>query len=489
MAQLEINVFKMFEELKHKIVGIDPATQKEPSGFFVTMNEQLQPVSKDDFDNPVQITGVPAKPFSKDTTGMTPEQITNAQVDHLERSKAARRNLNVLVDRSLEINPKYHNIAGNARISDAWKAILAGATSVSETKQLNPDTQQKLDNALKILSIEKDGFKQPSPQYLAYEQYKNKYDEAVLNLSRTYSEYVTGGAKKLERWSTEGKIYQSKVKDAKNAWETFGFRQAVESALFTQSSQGIDPSAFLISMAKDNYPKYEFAITTEITSPFIEVLPSNWYDKDVNEGWIDFTSKTFSSESTAATGESSTSGKARYYFYASARYSQSSKNSDVRIEASSLTVKCSFKTVLINYPWMDAVLLRMGGWFLKGDYAKNCISDGTSNQSSTDPGRKNKELFLPCIPMQMILIKDISITGSFTEETKKTLSKVKSGGGKLGIWGLGGSASHSTTSTSDEHTMESNSEDLSMKGISVLGYYCAINPSSPQLSGKDFLTS
>ncbi|MBK7559527.1 MAG: hypothetical protein IPI54_15335 [Chitinophagaceae bacterium] len=143
MAQLEINVFKMFEELKHKIVGIDPATQKEPSGFFVTMNEQLQPVSKDDFDNPVQITGVPAKPFSKDTTGMTPEQITDAQVDHLERSKAARRNLNVLVDRSLEINPKYHNIAGNARISDAWKAILAGATSVSETKQLNPDTQQK----------------------------------------------------------------------------------------------------------------------------------------------------------------------------------------------------------------------------------------------------------------------------------------------------------------------------------------------------------
>jgi hypothetical protein len=479
MAQEQLDPFKIFEGLKNKIVGIDPKTQKEPAGFFVTLNAQPEPISKEDFDNPVLLSGIPAKPYTKDTSGMTEEQINDDKVDYLRRSVEARRKINDLVDKIPEINPQYQNIYGTAKISTAWQAILRGATGVSETKQLDAKTQAALDSALKILFVIKDGVKEPSPQFIAYRKYKAIYDAAVETLSAKYGDAVKAGPKELERWQRMGKVYQSQVKDAENDWESFGFKTAIENALFTQSSQGVDPSAFLISLAKDEYEKYEFAIGEDLKSPFIEISPSNWYDND-SDGWMNYNSKISSSENSTATSDKETKVNASYYFFAHARYSDSSKNGDIKIEASSLEVSCMYKTVHINYGWLDAVLLRMGGWFLMGDHDKYCISDGTTTQKSTDARRKDTELFLPCIPTQIILIKDLIITCKFSEDTTKTLETVRKGGGGFSIWHFGGGGSKSVTKTSSDHTVDINNQGLSMKGIAVMGYYCAINPHAKQ---------
>ena len=59
MAQEQLGVSKIWGDLKNKIPGIEPKTQREPEGFFVILKAQPNPISKEAYENPVQVTGVP----------------------------------------------------------------------------------------------------------------------------------------------------------------------------------------------------------------------------------------------------------------------------------------------------------------------------------------------------------------------------------------------------------------------------------------------
>lgn len=59
MAQEQPDVSKIWGDLKNKIPGIEPKTQRESEGFFVTLKAQSNPVIKENYDNTVQVTGVP----------------------------------------------------------------------------------------------------------------------------------------------------------------------------------------------------------------------------------------------------------------------------------------------------------------------------------------------------------------------------------------------------------------------------------------------
>jgi hypothetical protein len=492
MAQ---DVFKILKDLELKAVGLDEKTNKMQEGYFSAFRSIGLPIHKEDYDNPYTPTGGnlqkdlpksdPVDP--KDTAPKTasgsldPNKVFAANI---AKSQQNFLNTYMLLDDKLKMNNQYSVMPSSSKVSDSWFAIVNGANGVPPDMEMNDDMKRAYDDA-KAKLMDKDG--NATPHYEAYMQYEDAYKSKVKARNKAYADAFTDPMK-LQQWPINGVPYQDDVEEAWDRWTGLGFKEEIEKAINTLAAQGTDPAIVLIARAKKKFVNslLEFQGIGEV--PYTLLSPSSWYDVDNDDGWTEYTSHDFHSESHFEASSTSYGGGGGVNFglwSASASFDHSESQVNSNVEMKNLSIRFNYCAVDVRRPWLDTSLLNLKNWFLVGDYKKNCISTGTMSQEVPQGGIE--PTFLPSLVTSLILVKDVYISWDDWKSQWAAHTESTSASGSVGVLCFTANAHYSHANQKRDFSCDDSGEELHIPGIQLIGYVSAINPPCPQLDSAAFM--
>jgi hypothetical protein len=492
------DVFKILKDLELKSVGLDEQTKKLQEGYFISFRNVGLPIHKDDFANPWSPLGVnlakDLPPGQAAPTGTDPAnapKTASGQIDdstvfaaNIAKSQQSYLNAFLLTDDKLRMNNDYSVMPGSSKVSDSWYAIITGANGVPTESELSDDMKRAYEAASAKL-MDKDG--NATPHYEAYMRYEDEYKTRVKAWTRAYAAAFTDPMR-LQNWPLEGRSYHDDADEAMDRWVGLGFKNEIETALATLAAQGIDPAIALIVRAKKRFINSlnEFQSIGQI--PYTVLLPTSWYDRDNDDGWNEYTSRDFHTESHYTESSTSYGGSAGInigFWSAKASFEHSEQRQAMNIQTQNLEIAFKYACVDIKRPWLDTSLLNLKNWFLMGDYKKQCISKGTMAQE-LPPGML-EPTFLPSIVTSLVLIKDLSIKWDNWKSDWENASSSTSGGGSVGFGPFAVSGQYSHHNAKRDFTADSDGESLTVPGIQLVGYVSTINPASPAVDSAPYL--
>jgi hypothetical protein len=487
------DVFKMLKDLELKAVGLDEQSKKMQEGYFVAFRSIGLPIHKDDYSNPWSPLGVnlekdipktdPVDPKNAPKTGSDKIDTTQAFAANIAKSQQSYLNTFVLVNNKLQMNNQYSVMPGSSKLADTWFAVITGANGIPPTMELNDAMKQSYVDATAKL-MDKDG--NVTPHYQAYMQYEDGYKSKLKARNKAYSAAFTDPIK-LQQWPQDGVPYQDDVDEAWDRWMGLGFKIEIEKAISTLAAQGTDPAIALIARSKKKFQNslFEFSGYGEI--PYTLLSPRTWYDEDDDEGWNEYTSTDFHSESHYTASQTCYGGGGGFnvgLWSGGASFEHSDSQANGTFQLKNIKIKFNYAIVDIDRPWLDTSLLNLNNWFLVGDYKKNCISTGRMSQEK--PGDGTEPTFLPSVVTSLILVKDVHISWDDWKSQWASHTESNSASASVGVWCFSAKAHYSHATQSRDFSCDDTGEELVIPGIQVIGYVSQIMPSCPQRNSSDF---
>jgi hypothetical protein len=417
----------------------------------------------------------------------------------------------------------------------AYESIIAGMQP-APMPPISPDVQKQIDDAQKVLyELDTDGsILGKSKLYKTYEKNAMAYALAKANYAVALAD-ARANPSKAEIWPMTSVTFQQSVDDAYDTLKTEG-AEKIERALDIIGSVGVCMQDHMVKKARQLYDAYNLGLAgVPAPIPYSYINPTGWCDPDNDDdGWQKLTvtssdyqhysaaNRTMGGQHSWSTDSSSTggSGGVMLGFAAFGGSGGSSSSSSQGQSSSQYQFKSSFKNTAKNLnisleymlatiarPWLVSDLFYVQNWYLVGN-KKNSVSDGTEkNQANlTDT---TKLPFLPMIPQQMLLVRNVQISttdwgsdgevldsyygGAQGSSSSHSTNVAGSGGVCLGFISFGGSASHSdshakgqgsswSASTATSHygtTFQNNT--LSIQGAQIMAFLSDIVPACPPL--------
>jgi hypothetical protein len=488
------DVFKILKDLELKAVGLDPETNKMQEGFYAAFRPIGLPIHKEDYENPFSPLGgnlqknipktEPADP--KDAPKTASSQIDENKIfaANIARSQQTYLNTFLLTDDKLRMSNQYTVMPSSSKVSDSWWAIITGANGIPVNSELNDSMKQAYEEAQATL-VDKDG--NPTPHYLAYMDYQQKHREKVRAYNKAYAAAFTDPMK-LQNWPIDGVTYHDEASEAWDQWQALGHKGEIETAIATLVAQGTDPAIALIAEAKKRFVNSlnEFPGIGQI--PYTLIQPNSWYDPDNDDGWNEYTSTDFHSESHYETSSTSYGGGAGLnvgLFSFGGSFNHMKNQTSYNFQTNNLKISFKYCIAEVRRRWLLGSLLNLDNWFLIGDYEKGCISNGRMSQEL--PANAIEPTFLPSILVALFLVKDLSISWDNWKQDMKTVSKSTSAGGSIGYGPFAIKGNYSHHNERRDFTADMDGESLVVKGIQLLGGICEINGLAPRHSSAEFL--
>jgi hypothetical protein len=490
------DVFKIFKDLELKAVGLDEQTKKMQEGYFVSFRSIGLPIHHEDYANPFSPAGVnldaarpktePIDPANAPRTGSSGIDTNEAFVAGIAKSYQSYLSTYVLVNNKLQMNNEYSVMPGSSRLDDTWYAIITGANGIPINSVLNAAmTQAYKDATAKLMDSEGTMTRKNEK----YEQYRKEYQDAVRARNRAFSDAFTDPMK-FQRWAQDGVLYNDDIEHAQSNWSAHGFREEIEQAMNTLAAQGTDPAIALIARSKKRFENSLMAIPGYGNIPYTMLSPRSWYDKNNNDGWNQYTSRDFHSESHYTASSTSYGGGVGVnlgLWGGSASFQHNESQANGNFQVRNLKIQFNYAVVDINRGWLDASLLNLNNWFLMGNYKRNCISTGRMDQEKPSDG--TEPLFLPSVVTSLILVKDVVISW---DDWKSQWSQHKSenaASASVGVLCFTANANYSHAKTQRDFQSDDQGEGLSIPGIQLVGYVSQIMPGCPHRNSNDFLTA
>jgi hypothetical protein len=495
------DVFKILKDLELKAVGLDPETNKMQEGYFVSFREIGLPIHKQDFDKPWSPLGAnldkdipktnPADPKDAPKTGSAGLDEDKALTASIGNSQQAYLNAFLLTDDKLRMNNQYSVIPGSCKVSDSWWAVITGANGIPTTTVLN-DSMKKAYEEAQAKLMDQDG--NMTPHYNAYLERQEEYRKKLKDWHRAYAASLTDPMKK-QSWPIEGVTYHDETDEAWDRWVAFGHKEEIENAIATLAAQGTDPAIALISRAQKRFTNSlnEFQSVGQI--PYTILLPNSWYDRDIEEGWYEYNSADFHSESHYQASSTSYSGSTKlglpslFTFNGKGSFKKMENQRSFSSQMDNLEITFKYCIVDIKRPWLDASLLNLSNWFLMGDYKKGSVSNGTMAQELPENALQGEHAFLPSIVTSLILTKDVSIKWTNWQQDWKSATESMDANASIGFWLWAAKSSYSHRGQQRDITVDSEKESLEIPGISLIGYVSTINPSAPAHDSSEFVVT
>lgn len=489
------DVFKIFKDLELKSVGLDPATNKMQEGYFCAFRSVGLPIHKDDYSNPYSPLGGNLQQDIPKTDPVDPKNAPpetgsgnlgadKAYTAGVAKSQQSFLNTFLLVDDKLKMNNLYAVMPGSSKVSDSWFAIINGANGIPPNMELN-DAMKQAYAAAQAKLQDKDG--NVMPHYDAYMRYEDEYKSKLKARNKAYADAFTDPMK-LQAWPVNGVPYQDDVEEALNRWTALGFKEEIEKAINTLAAQGTDPAILLITRAKKKFLNslLEFQGIGEI--PYTLLSPGSWYDVDNDDGWTEYSSHDFHSESHYSSSSTSFGGGAGFnigLWSGGASFDHSDSQTNSNFEVKNLKIRFSYCAVDIKRYWLDTSLLNLKNWFLVGDYKKSCISTGLMAQEL--PAGNIEPTFLPSLTTSLILVKDVYISWDDWKSQWAQHTESNSGSASVGVLCFTANAHYSHSKVQRDFSCDDSGEELHIPGIQLLGYVSAINPACPQVDSAAYL--
>jgi len=492
---MEKDVFKIFKDLELKAVGLDEKTNKMQEGYFAAFRSIGLPIHKDDYANPYSPTGAnllkaipkidPVDPKDAGSkTGSASIDTTKAFVAGVAKSQQSFVNTFALVDDKLRMNTDYAVMPSSSKASDSWFAIVNGANGIASTQELNDEMKKAYEAAAAQLQDKDDN---PTPHYESYMKYEGEYRSKVKARNKAYADAFTDPVK-LQAWPTVGVEYQDEVEEAWDRWMGLGHKEEIEKAINTLAAQGIDPAIVLIARSKKKFVNSLVAIPGIGEIPYTFVNPTSWYDPDNDDGWTEYSSRDFHSESHYESSSTSYGGGAGVnlgLWSGGASFEHGDSKANGSAEVKNLSIRFKYCAVDVYRPWLDASLLNLKNWFLVGDYKKNSISSGKMSQEL--PSNSVEPIFLPSLVTSLILVKDVLISWDDWKSQWSDHMESNGGSASVGIYCFTAKAHYSHANVKRDFSYDDSSEQLAIPGIQLIGYVSAITPASPALDSSAFM--
>jgi hypothetical protein len=435
-------------------------------------------------------------------------------------------NTSRLVDDMLMVTDKGVAVSWPQRtVSIEYFTVLAGMQA-EPVPEPSDEIKKRIADAERVLYTldEAGNYTGYTPLYSSYRHNQKALADArsayALAYAQAMSDPVAGQA-----FPVTSASYQSAVDQAYNDFKDMG-GQKVDDAIATLQAVGGSAAAALIAKARKMYDDYSVGLAGSVAEkvPWSYIDPVSWCDphnEDFGVMHIKASSSTYSASGSTqqhafghsfyTNSSSSTSGSVGFRFVldfsANAGHSESSHDegsdhsssgsSTHQDESSSATIEFEWFLASIERPWLLGDLFHMQGWYLAGG-KKDSISDGTITGQIDKPDR-----LMPMIPKGFVVIRNVKITadkwGSFGTQLQTasdsasghTDSSSTSYGGSVGWFGIGGSASHSSSQDSGAFTNQSDSGSswsftsnaqggtLELNGAQIVGWIGQIQPASP----------
>jgi hypothetical protein len=485
MPDTKKDVFKILAEMRRLALGINDQNPQGMKGMVASFMPSGEPVNPDDFKNPWKPNMTsPSKVEPPPPAGTDPGTPDTSDIGKRYENLA---NTCTLVDRKLQFNEIYQAIKTGASISQAWEIIVTGANVMPlppEQEEFQKKQRDKYLPRLRKTIKDEDGSDMDvdTKEYKAYKDYEKKYQNAIRAYTAQYLVAMSSRAT-AQTWGVLGKTYIQDVNDAWDEWTSLGNKQYIEEARDNLAAMGTDAAAHMIAAAKKKFEAYQVATqgVIPVTTAYTELFPSNWAEIAPDDGWSTYHYDWQKQTTTTDAESSSFSGSASisvgfWSFGANASYEKRTEHDDMKLDG--LSIDFSYALVEINRPWLDALLFDLGNWFLVGNYPKGSISTGQMGQILPDTA---VDTWLPIIPQQMFVIKNLKISTTDIHNTFDSLSTKVSGGGGIGIgpFHLGGQYSHSKDTKT--WVAEKTGEGLEVKGAQIMGWISNLVPLSPKI--------
>jgi hypothetical protein len=132
------------------------------------------------------------------------------------------------------------------------------------------------------------------------------------------------------------------------------------------------------------------------------------------------------------------------------------------VTATKLGATFRYRRVSIRRPWLDSTLLHFPGWSI-GGLTAGAISNGKADHN---PG------MLPMLPVAFIAVKDVSISGSWSDADKAAADAALSGNSVASFGPFALTRGSSGAASFDGST-------LKVPGIQVFAWICEVLPVLP----------
>ncbi|MFF3691459.1 hypothetical protein [Streptomyces sp. NPDC002187] len=314
----------------------------------------------------------------------------------------------------------------------------------------------------------------------AYDEYRNRYENAVIDYASRLARSQSGSAADLVEWSRSGGIYRSRAQKARRDWEGQGYKNDVERAqaildqvLGTSAVQWIAELRGDVDDVHDNMQGaygYPFYPATVIPGSFAR-----------NEGWTTYENRelhrTVNSSSSSRRGSASL-GFSLGLFNATGGGGGGRHQSEFQIKDSVFGMKFQYTQVEIARPWFNPGFAASRSWRLKTEftdaYQTDVLSDGKSAPKGALVGYPTKALF----------VRDLTFYSRDLADYMKTQHDDISAGGVVGVgpFLIGGTYQQSTNKS--ESNFEFTDAGIRIPGLQLVAFLSTLMPMAPTPSPK-----
>lgn len=312
-----------------------------------------------------------------------------------------------------------------------------------------------------------------SPLWQTYQTNQTNYTNAITAYRTAYLNAMASPQLKGS-WPLLAPSLQMPVHQAWHTWRSAQADQ-VEAALATLETSGKDQVKRAFADAAEVFDSYKLALdeSTDAQRRRSALLPSNWYQAGISNGWPTATFSNATAEQNQNSDYTKAGGGAGFSLGLwSVGGGASSQTSHFHSDASaeSITVSFQYALITIRRPWMSGLLFGLPGW--RTDVApKGTLSSGSRN------GQANTKF--PLLPQAFLAIKNLSITGNFSSSEVNQANSAISANASVG-WGpfsISGSYQHGSSQT---HVKGSaNSAGIHAPFVQIIGWVNLILPFCP----------
>ncbi len=365
---------------------------------------------------------------------------------------------------------------GHSTVTDLYQQILRA--TVTAQSPPNPAVDAAYKKANDFLYTQTPNPDVPgqfiTSQSAVYQTYLNNqtaYQNAVSAYRSAYAAALADPKLKAT-WPLLAPSLQVPVHQAWHTWRSSQADQ-VEAALATLETSGKDQVKRAFADAAELFDSYKMTFDEGLPIPRSSLLPSNWWQPGVSNGWptAHFDSATATSNQNSDYTNVGGGGGFSLGLW-SVGGGASSQTSHFHSDASSQSIHISYQYALITIrrPWINGLLFGLPGW--RTDVApKGHFSSGS---------RKNQapNLF-PLLPQAFLAIKNLVITGSFSSSELNQASQAISANASVG-WGPFSVSATYQHGSSERHMKGTvNSAGISVPFVQIIGWVNQILPFCP----------
>ncbi|MBE9141238.1 hypothetical protein IQ254_29240 [Nodosilinea sp. LEGE 07088] len=366
----------------------------------------------------------------------------------------------------------------------AYETIL-NTSEVVDKGDLSPDRQSKLDKWRKLLvevyedeniiTEEIEQKTRPGRLVRAYTDKQNHYINACLeyNAKRIAAMYAESPVA-VQDWTLNAFLYRLKVQNAYNVWVAEGYKNEYETIMATINQWTKQSLVLWKQKLLDNLT---WSKQTDLVNNQEFYLTTFWPPQfaTTQEGWTDYKleQKTLSKYAQSQTNAWDMEVGAGIGLFGGS-VSAGVENGKLYDELNTSNFNINFEIVQIPLlrPWFNPEFLASNAWRFRSDSEIAPISDG---------GRPPKG-FLPTYPTTAIFIRRLKADFSELHDTSSSYTQAIKAGLKVGYGPFCLSGNYHTASGDSKVENTLNQEGLTVEGLQLIGFKCAIVPKSPNPS-------